>query len=65
MNKRDARALGRYCEKHKQVHRRIHMDNGAHTTMCPDCASDPEFKRAMDAMVEACWEWFNQKAAKQ
>lgn len=53
MNGREARALGRYCEKHRRKHERIHFESGAAMTGCPDCAADPAFREAVDALVEA------------
>ena len=52
MRKRDAKALGRWCTKHNRKHERVYFPAGGASTMCPDCAREPEFESAMNQMIE-------------
>lgn len=60
MNKRDAKALGRWCDRHNRQHERVQFPGGARSTMCPECAKDGEFAEAIDALTRAAYEWWKQ-----
>lgn len=53
MNKRDAKALGRWCDEHNRQYERVHLPNGAAVTGCRECAAAPGFVAAMDSLVAA------------
>lgn len=53
MRKRDAKALGRWCQKHDRQYERVVFPGGAQGTMCATCAADPGFAHAMDELARA------------
>jgi hypothetical protein len=56
MDKRTARALGRFCEKHQQKHCRVPLPTGeGWATGCSDCLTSPEMARALTELVEAAY----------
>jgi hypothetical protein len=60
MRDRDAKVLNRWCYKHNRQHERVHFPAGGASTMCPDCAREPEFAKAMEEMIKAAQEWAEQ-----
>lgn len=57
MRDRDAKVLNRWCYKHGCQHQRVHFASGAQSTMCPECAQEPEFAKAMGELVNAATKW--------
>lgn len=53
MNKKEAKALGRWCDKHQQKSRRVAMGNGMIVNGCPECVTEPSFVAAMDEVAKA------------
>jgi hypothetical protein len=54
-DKRDAKALGRWCHKHGRKFERVHLPNGAAVTGCPDCVTSPEFVSLVDNLITAAF----------
>lgn len=53
MNERDAKALGRWCDTHKRVFERVHLE-GAEMTGCRECLTgDGEKAVAMREAIRA------------
>lgn len=57
MKDRDAKVLNRWCYKHSRQHERVTFSSGAKSTMCPVCAQEPEFAKAMNELVRAAAKW--------
>jgi hypothetical protein len=51
MNDAEAKALGRWCDRHNRRCTRVHFPDGAQSTMCPECAKDDEFADAIKEMT--------------
>lgn len=60
MNRRDAKALGRWCDRHNRKYERVQFPGGAQSTMCPECAKDTKFAEAIDALTRAAYKWAEQ-----
>lgn len=59
MNRKDARSLGRWCEKHQMKHRRVPIcEPGGWATGCPECLAEPETAEALNALVEGAFRFY-------
>ncbi len=48
MTKKEARALGRWCDKHQRKHERVAVAEGVTVTGCPVCLMSDQIRAAIE-----------------